>query len=308
MLKKEVRKKKSVYRITLAQIALLGIHYGDEFRLTNSSCTEWIYGKRLGKIILDIRYTFIQWKKSVFFLSNILSLRGKMLYLDLLSDFIDYKNFLNYFRLLGQSYIYGEFSTGILSNFRYIYFEVFRSFALSYLKAKMNVISLSKNKKKIFNEERIREIKEHSLEQYLGLKGLRRIPNIVFIPDTERNFWTYKSTVRIRIPSISLVTPLFFVDGSILPVPGKPNNTTAFSALVFMLLSISLKGVLMELKKFFRVLKRIHKFYQTKKRRRFFKKKFVFEKYLKKFKYYKKKKKYDKKKKSSLRFHKKISM
>ena len=241
-------KKIVLKRVTFKNIGILGIHYSGLYSDLNSFFSEWVFGKRYGKLILDLRYSFIEWKKAIYFLSNIICRRGKILYADQLSDIHEYNSNLKYFFLLGQFFINSIFSGGLISNFKYIYFEIIKIFF-------DQVLSLSNNniikddpfslKKKIFYKENL-----------IGLKNLRRPPNVIFTPDGERNFWLIKSSVQIRLPTISLTNPCFFVNGLFLSIPGSTQQINSIPYFVFILINIFFKGLLNELSLFFSLIKK----------------------------------------------------
>lgn len=234
-------KSNFIKKITFNQIAFLNIQFAGEDRLLNSSMIDWVYGKRYGKIIIDLRYSFVQWKKSIFFASNIISLRGKLLYNDCIYGLIEYNHMLYYFFLIGQHFLNGIFSGGFISNFKYIYFELVKNFI---------------ENKKLLTSPDMNLSSYESIKELLGVKNLRRPPNIIFIPDGERSFWIAKSSVQVRIPAIAIVNPIYYTPGLFLPIPGSTSNTISLSIFVFILLSISIKGFCQELKEFYVLLQK----------------------------------------------------
>jgi ribosomal protein S2 len=129
-------------------------------------------------------------------------------------------------------------------------------------------------------------------ENLIGLKNLRRPPNIIFTPDGERNFWLVKSSVQIRLPTISLTNPCFFVNGLFLSIPGSTQQNNSIPYFVFILINIFFKGLLNEFKFFSLLIKKKKKFKLKKKKK-------IFKKYKKLFNYKKRSHKKFKKK-----FHK----
>ncbi len=239
--KKNTNKNTFIKKLTLKQLAALNIHYAGEDHLLNSLMIEWVFGKRYGKLIIDLRFSLIQWKKSIFFLSHIIGMRGKILYMDSLSEFGEYNEMLNYFVLLGQHFLNGSFSGGFLSNFKYIYYELVKIFF---------------NQQRFVNRAQVIPLAEENSLTLVGVKNLRRPPNVIFLPDGERNFWISKSSVQVRIPAVTIVDPNFYIHGIFLPIPGSTATTFSFSVIVFILLSIFVKGILNEFKHFFASLRR----------------------------------------------------
>jgi ribosomal protein S2 len=254
--------KIALKRITFKNIGFLGIHYSGLHSNLNSFFSEWIFGKRFGKLILDLRYSFIEWKKAIFFLSNIISMRGKILYADQLSEIDEYNTSLNYFVLLGQFFINTVFSGGLISNFKYIYFEIIKIF-FEELYSINNKIDKKNNN--------ILDIKKNNpyMENLIGLKNLRRPPNVIFTPDGERNLWVIKSSVQIRLPTVSLINPCFFVNGLFLSIPGSTQQINSIPYFVFILTNIFFKGLLKEFRFFFALIKKKTK---LKKKRKILKK------------------------------------
>jgi ribosomal protein S2 len=271
-----------IKRITFKNIGVLGIHYSGLYSDLNSFFSEWIFGKRYGKLILDLRYSFIEWKKTIYFLSNIIAIRGKVLYADQLYHIEEYNSTLKYFFLLGQFFINSIFSGGLISNFKYIYLEIIKIF---FDQTKLNNDFFNSKKNNFYKENLI------------GLKNLRRPPNVIFTPDGERNFWLVKSSVQIKLPTISLTNPCFFVNGLFLSIPGSTQQINSIPYFVFILINIFLKGLLNELRIFFILIKKNKKIKLKKKRK-------IFKKYKKLLNY---KKKYQKKFNKRKKFNKKYN-
>jgi ribosomal protein S2 len=228
-------------KITFKNIGNLGVQYGGNYTNLNSFFSEWVFGKRYGKLIIDLRYTLIEWKKTIYFLSNIVSLRGKILYTDNFCEINNYILVLNYFYLVGQFFLNGIFTRNFISNFRYIYFEVIKFFC--------NKKYYSINKDNLLKKEE--KFSQHNL---LGLKNLRRPPNVVFTPDSERNFWLVKSSIQVRLPVISISNPCFFLNGMFLSIPGSTQRIISIPYFIFILINIFLRGLLLEFKLFFNLI------------------------------------------------------
>jgi ribosomal protein S2 len=214
--------------LSILTLGSSGVHCSKK-SLKYSFFREWIFGLRYGKILFNLKYTFLQWKKSIFTLYSILSNRGKFLYLDNL-NWKEYSLYLKNFLFFKQFFLNFNYSQGLITNFKYIYFECCKSFFTSIIK-----------KAKI----------EDNSE---GLRNLRRLPNILFVPDIDRNFFVTKEIIRCGIPLVSMIDLDFFVYGALFFIPGNTTYKASIMLYILLILNVCLNSFLKEFTKFFLLL------------------------------------------------------
>jgi len=212
------------------QMATAGIHWGTDAKYLNPLYAEFAHSKRFGKVIFDLRYNTNILKKNSFIFITIISNRGKFLLLDNIIE-PRYDSLLKTLGLLNQYFLNSKIPGGILTNFRYIYFDICQKY--------------------IFGDLLMTEEGRDIYNKYFNFKNIRRLPDIVFISSSERVACGAKESSIIKIPSFYPNSGISLEHGLLFNLFG--NNDSIYSLCYYLeyFTTMLLLGYIKEIHSFF---------------------------------------------------------
>jgi len=226
----------NIKRISYTQMINSGVHLGAKFREIDPYNFDFIYAKRFGRAIIDLRNTLVSLKRSNYILINIITNRGKFLFIDNLEDG-GYQKHLNLLVYVGQFFLNSKIPGGIFTNFRFIYFDIVSKFFL-------------------FNKNALTEESRNFLKSHFSYSRIRRLPDFIFIACDSRTNSSFDETSHLRIPSNTII------DGSsrhislLFPMFGSNTSVASLVFFVELFSSIILAGYLNEIRQFFLISRR----------------------------------------------------
>jgi ribosomal protein S2 len=218
----------SPIRLTINQLIILDFHYIDYINKNANQFylyyTNQFYGRRYNLLIANLWWSSYFLKLCGYFLSNIISKRGKFLYI----DSFGYSNLVSYFAIKSRQYFVNfSWIAGTFTNFKYFYPAVFTG----------------KSKHFLFDKN-----------LYEGVKFLHRIPNMICFISAFNNIVACHEVFRLGIVSVSLLENIS-INPLLISFPIFANNRSLSSVYFYLsyINSIILNGYLKELFKFNRI-------------------------------------------------------
>ena len=199
--------------ITIQQLLEAGVHLGHKTLRWNPKMKKYIFGKRDSIHIIDLTQTLELTNLALEKVYNTITNNGKILFIStkkqaseaisqLAKDTDQY--FVNY-RWLG----------GMLTNWGTI------SNSIKKLK-KINVDLVAENrgftKKELLKMSAQRDKLERSLG---GIADMKKVPDLVFIIDTNYESLAIKESIKLKIPIIAILDSNSDPDGIDFPIPGN---------------------------------------------------------------------------------------
>ena len=199
--------------ITIQQLLEAGVHLGHKTLRWNPKMKKYIFGKRDSIHIIDLTQTLELTNSALEKVYNTIINNGKILFIStkkqaseaisqLAKDTDQY--FVNY-RWLG----------GMLTNWGTI------SNSIKKLK-KINIDLITENrgftKKELLKMSTQRDKLERSLG---GISEMKKIPDLVFIIDTNYESLAIKESIKLKIPIIAILDSNSDPDGIDFPIPGN---------------------------------------------------------------------------------------
>jgi small subunit ribosomal protein S4 len=218
----QFQSKKNIVHYTLKQLANSNLHIGSDIKYFVKYNYHYVIGLRNNIIIFNLQYVLYRLRIAMFFLTNIISKRGKLLILD--TSIININLIEHLGKKIRQSYYNRKWICGTFTNFKRIY-KVFK---------RVNKLDHNLNYK----------IKKTYLK-FQGFKSLKRPPNITFIWNIQKNKWSFLELFRLQLPIISIIDsdlPCFGISHFI------PGNDDSRLSLLFCL-KILMKSVILGYKK-----------------------------------------------------------
>lgn len=180
-----------------------GFHFGGiktKDKVVNFQNYPAFLGKRSNLMIIDLKQTLYSLRITLFFLTKIITLRGKTLGIEnreFLRSF-----FIYFFSKARHFYFHKKWLAGFLTNFRY-----FRSF--------VSMIQRRNTTPKLLEEYE---------DYFIGVVDLKTIPTFIVFTQTAENLAAHSEAARLGIPNVSFYDFFDNTSGITFPVPGEISN------------------------------------------------------------------------------------
>ncbi len=179
--------KLSIVGFTIKQMIDLGIHYGHNISRYHYKLATFLIGFRNYIHIINLEYTYINLRKTLFFLSNLCRFRGTVLFPNkgtLFRDIIQFQA-----QSCRQPYIYQYYLGGVLTNLKKFYWIIRFLNLTTIIKLNLNFYSRMQKAYKKFN----------------GLTSIKRIPDCIILFKIRINNWLLREAIKLKIPLIGIV-------------------------------------------------------------------------------------------------------
>ena len=205
--------------VTIQQLLEAGVHLGHKTLRWNPKMKKYIFGKRDSIHIIDLTQTLELTKTALEKIYNTISNNGKILFVstkkqasDAIAELAKDTNqyFVNY-RWLG----------GLLTNWGTI------SNSIKKLK-KLETDLISENRGFTKKELLKMSVKKDKLQRSLGgIADMKKIPDLVFIIDTNYESLAIQESIKLGIPIIAILDSNSNPDGINYPIPGNDDARRA---------------------------------------------------------------------------------
>jgi small subunit ribosomal protein S2 len=213
----------SLIELTFEQLVLVDFHVGSKINNFEKLNYHFVFGKRHKNFVVNLQFTLFNLRSCLFFLTNLVSRRGKVLFLDCAPS---NRNLIAFFAKTSRQYFCNhKWISGTLTNFKYFYPAVFEGASQHF---------------------------NLSGKASFGFKFLHRIPNAVCFLDLSANIPAVTEVIRLGIPSISIVNTNLPISGITFPIFANNFSVDSFTIFLSLLRSSILNGYRFEIYKFFR--------------------------------------------------------
>ncbi len=211
--------------ISIKQLLEAGVHFGHQKRRWNPKMKEHIFGERNGIYVIDLQKTLGLFKEAVDFVTN-LAAQGKTIL------FVGTKRQAqetveNEAQRCSMYFINNRWLGGLLTNFSTVQKSVKRYKELDSMRVNGFYEKLSK--KEAARLERERKKLEKNLR---GIKDMDRLPNAVFIVDSNKEAIAVKEAIKLNVPIIAIVDTNCDPDGIDYVIPGNDDALRAVKLFV----------------------------------------------------------------------------
>lgn len=213
----------SLIDLTLEQLVESNFHIGSKLSKFQQINFSFIFSKRFDLFILNLAYSLYNLRLAVYFVTTMVSRRGKILFFDnneLTQDLVKYIGLTS-----RQYYINKKWIAGLLTNFKNFYPAVFTGISRHF--------RFSENK-------------------YAGMRYIHRPPNVSCILNITRGSSAFIENFRLGIPTIALVSSDNNISGVTFPIFSNNTSRYTFSTFFFILRAAILNGYKDEIYKFYR--------------------------------------------------------
>ncbi|MBL8186841.1 MAG: 30S ribosomal protein S2 [Acidobacteria bacterium] len=199
-----------------------GVHFGHQVRRWNPKMKEYIFGERNGIYIIDLQKTQRMFKEAMRFISTltgegtnktILFVGTKRQAQDAIKEEALRCN---------QFYINQRWLGGLLTNFQTIQKSIKRYKEIEAMQADGRIEQYAKKERLEIERER------QALEKnFAGIKEMRRLPDAIFIIDTNKEEIAVKEANKLAIPVVAIVDTNCSPEGVDYIIPGNDDALRA---------------------------------------------------------------------------------
>jgi small subunit ribosomal protein S2 len=199
-----------------------GVHFGHQVRRWNPKMKEYIFGERNGIYIIDLQKTQRMFKEAIKFVTNlsgegtsktILFVGTKRQAQDAIKEEAVRCN---------QFYVNQRWLGGLLTNFQTIQKSIKRFKEIESMQADGRIEAYAKKERLQIERER------QALEKNLaGIKEMRKLPDVLFVIDTNKEEIAVKEANRLGIPVVAVVDTNCSPEGVNYIIPGNDDALRA---------------------------------------------------------------------------------
>ena len=221
--------------ISIKQLLEAGVHFGHQTRRWNPKMKEYIFGERNGIYIIDLQKTIGLFKEAVDFVTD-LAAQGKTIL------FVGTKRqaqetIEDEARRCRMYFVNNRWLGGLLTNFSTVQNSIKRYKELESMRVNGFYEKLSK--KEAARRERERKKLEKNLR---GIRDMDRLPNAVFIVDSNKEAIAVKEATKLNVPIIAIVDTNCDPDGIDYVIPGNDDALRAVKLFVSTIADAFLAG------------------------------------------------------------------
>ncbi|MGQ9702301.1 MAG: 30S ribosomal protein S2 [bacterium] len=208
--------------VSLEDLINTGIHFGHRTKRWNPKMKKYIFGKKNGVHIIDLRQTQEALRKAYDITVRIAEQGKGILYVGTKKQARDVIK--EEAIRAGAFYITERWLGGLLTNFNNLYSRVQRLRELEQMKEDGRWSMLPKKELSKYEREYIRLSR-----YYEGIKDMDRLPGLVYIVDIIKDQTTVNEAKKMNIPIIAIVDTNVDPTGINYPIPGNDDSIRAIS-------------------------------------------------------------------------------
>jgi len=199
-----------------------GVHFGHQVRRWNPKMKEYIFGERNGIYIIDLQKTQRMFKEALKYVTGIASEGSDKIFLFVGTKRQAQDAIKEEAVRCNQYYINQRWLGGLLTNFQTIQKSIKRYKEIEAMQADGRIDQYAKKERLQIERERL------ALEKNLsGIKEMRRLPDAIFIIDTNKEEIAVKEANRLNIPVVAVVDTNCNPDGISQIIPGNDDALRA---------------------------------------------------------------------------------
>ena len=221
--------------ISVDNLINTGIHFGHRTKRWNPKMKKYIFGKRNGIHIIDVRQTQEALKRAYDMIVRIAEQGKGILYVGTKKQA---KDVIREEATRGKIfYIVERWLGGLLTNFDVLNQRIHRLRELEQMKEDGRWALLPKKELSRMEREYIKLAKN-----FEGIKDMDRLPGLVFIVDINKDATALREAKRVDIPIIAIVDTNVDPSDVTYPIPGNDDSIRAISVVTKIITDAVLEG------------------------------------------------------------------
>ena len=208
--------------VTMKELLEAGVHFGHQVRRWNPKMKEYIFGERNGIYIIDLQKTQRMFKEALKYVTGLSGEGSDKIFLFVGTKRQAQDAIKEEAIRCNQYYINQRWLGGLLTNFQTIQKSIKRYKEIEAMQADGRIEAYAKKERLQIERERL------ALEKNLsGIKDMRRLPDVIFIIDTNKEEIAVKEAARLNIPVVAVVDTNCSPDGITQIIPGNDDALRA---------------------------------------------------------------------------------
>ncbi len=203
----------NVPNLTIEQLLEAGVHLGHKTLRWNPKMKKYIFGKRDSIHIIDLTQTLELINMALEKVHNTISSGGKILFISTKKQASE--AIAELAKDTGQYFVNYRWLGGMLTNWGTISNSIKK---LNKLNADLVAENRGFTKKELLKMSGQRDKLQRSLG---GIKDMKKIPDIVFVIDTNHESLAIKESIKLSIPIVAILDTNSNPEGIDYPIPGK---------------------------------------------------------------------------------------
>ena len=206
--------------VTMRQLLEVGVHFGHQTRFWSPKMGPYIYGHRNKIHIINLERTLTMFNEAMNYLGAVASKRGSIMFVgtkrqagEIIREQAQRAN---------CSYVYHRWLGGMLTNFSTVRKSIDRLNKLDEIIQSGNIAGMAKKEALRIEREQFR------LDRNLaGIRGLRGLPDALFIVDVKHEYIAVQEANKLGIPVVAIVDTNCDPDGIDYVIPGNDDAISA---------------------------------------------------------------------------------
>jgi small subunit ribosomal protein S2 len=207
--------------VTMKNLLEAGVHFGHQTSRWNPKMKPYIFGARNGIYIIDLQQTVKMFRDAYNFVRDLTGQGGQMLFVGTKKQAQD--AIREEAERCGAFYVNTRWLGGTLTNFQTIRQSIDRLKKLEEM-LEDQLISAALTKKEL---GKMRHERDKLLTSLGGIKGLRKLPDALFVIDPKKEEIAVKEANKLRIPVVAVVDTNCDPDVIDYKVPGNDDAIRA---------------------------------------------------------------------------------
>ena len=207
--------------VTIKQLLEAGVHLGHKTFRWNPKMSKYIFGSKESVHIIDLVQTLEMINSALKEIHRCISSRGRILFVSTKKQATE--SISNLAKDTSQFYVNHRWLGGMLTNWKTISNSIKR---YKQLTEDLNKENKGFTKKEILKLSAERDKLERSLG---GISEMKKIPDIIFIIDTNIESLAVKEALKLKIPIVAIIDTNSDPTGIDFPIPGNDDARRAIN-------------------------------------------------------------------------------
>ncbi len=221
--------------ITMKELLEAGVHFGHQTRRWNPKMKEFIFEERNGIHIIDLQKTQRYFREATRFVTDMSREGRTFLFVGTKRQAQD--AIAEEAKRCAQFYVDQRWLGGLLTNFQTIQKSIKQLHDLEAMRTDGRYEQLPK--KEVIRLERKRTALE---KNFAGIKNMTRLPEVVFVIDTDKEEIAVLEARRLGIPIVAVVDTNCDPEGINYPIPGNDDALRAVRLFVTKIADAIIEG------------------------------------------------------------------
>ena len=224
--------------VTMRQLLESGVHFGHQTRRWNPKMKRFIMTERNGIYIIDLQQSLAYIDRSYQFIKETVAKGGTVMFVGTKKQ--AQEAIAEQATRVGMPYVNQRWLGGMLTNFQTVHQRINRLKELDDVDFD-DVAGSSRTKKELLQMRRERDKLDKSLG---GIREMTRVPNAVWIVDTNKEHLAVEEARKLRIPIIGILDTNCDPDEVDFPIPGNDDAIRAVGLLTRVIADAVAEGLI----------------------------------------------------------------